>query len=435
MKSALIRVLFFLCAICVFGDADIVSVIEGDSVTLHTDVTEILSSDVIEWKLNGSRIAIISDDVASTEGASRDRLQLDNQTGDLKITNIKTTDSGEYILKIKNSRGSSEKTFSVSVVSGVDEVKSVSVTVGDSVTLNSGTIIQRDDVIEWRFGDLNSLIAEHNRKTGNFSTSDERFRHRLQLDYSTGSLTITNTSTKHSGLYEADIRKSSSLHTIHKSYSVTASGEMTSALSVKKGYSVTLHTDLTEIQTEDFMQWMFGDTVLAEINQAQKRFLIHDGPDGRFRGRLKLDPQTRSLTITDTSYTDSGVYELKISSSRFIINKRITVTVTGEITSVLSVKNGDPVTLHTDLTEIQTDDVMQWMFGDTVIAEINKAQKQSSTSDGPDGRFRGRLKLDNQTGSLNITHTRYTDSGLYELKISSSSFIINKRITVTVTGE
>ncbi|XDV24161.1 hypothetical protein PO909_028410, partial [Leuciscus waleckii] len=156
----------------------------------------------------------------------RDRLKLDKQTGDLKITNIRTTDSGEYKLEITTTRGSPVKTFSVSAVSGVDEVKSVSVIVGDSVTLNSGTIIQRDDVIEWRF--LNSPIAEHNRKTGIFSTSDgpdERFRHRLQLDPQTGSLTIRKTGPKHSGDYEAGIRKSSRTHTIHTSYSVTARGE------------------------------------------------------------------------------------------------------------------------------------------------------------------------------------------------------------------
>jgi len=118
-------------------------------------------------------------------------------------------------------------------VSGGDELKSVSVVEGDSVTLNSGTIIQRDDVIEWRFGDLNTPIAEINRKTGNFPTldgPDGRFRDRLELDYTTGSLTIRKIDIKHSGFYEAGIRKSSSGHTIYKSYSVTASGELSTLL-------------------------------------------------------------------------------------------------------------------------------------------------------------------------------------------------------------
>ncbi|KAL0161415.1 hypothetical protein M9458_045140, partial [Cirrhinus mrigala] len=97
-----------------------------------------------------------------------------------------------------------------------------------------------------------------------------------------------------------------------------------------------------------------------------------------------------------------------------------------------SVNEGDYVTLHTD-TEIQSNDLIQWKFGDTVIAEIDKATKRIHPHDGPDGRFRGRLKLNNQTGSLTITNTRTTDSGDYELRISSSRRTINRRITVTVT--
>ncbi|XP_077081610.1 uncharacterized protein LOC143735336 [Siphateles boraxobius] len=74
----------------------------------------------MEWRLNGNLIFRISSDsnneitVSKTKGAYGERLQLNNQTGDLKITNIKTTDSGEYKLKITSTRGSSEKIFNVS---------------------------------------------------------------------------------------------------------------------------------------------------------------------------------------------------------------------------------------------------------------------------------------------------------------------------------
>ncbi|KAG1929400.1 hypothetical protein F2P79_022955 [Pimephales promelas] len=80
-------------------------------------------------------------------------------------------------------------------VSGVDEVKSVSVTEGESVTLNTDTEIQTDELIAWRTGH-NNLIAKI--KGNNF----ERFRDRLTLNEKTGSLTITNTRTTDSGLYK-----------------------------------------------------------------------------------------------------------------------------------------------------------------------------------------------------------------------------------------
>ncbi|XDV24185.1 hypothetical protein PO909_028433, partial [Leuciscus waleckii] len=365
--------------------------------------------------------------------------------------------------------------LSSSGVSGVDEGKSVSVIVGDSVTLKSGTIIQRDDVIEWRF--LNSPIAEINRKTGNFSTSDGpdgRFRHRLQLDPQTGSLTIMNIGPKHSGFYEAGIRKSSSKHTIHQSYSVTASvtGEMKSALPVKKGESVTLNSDLTEIQRDDLMLWRFGDTVIAEIYKAKAKnqFSTYDDfPDGRFRDRLKLDEKTGSLTITNTRTEHDGLYELKINSIRFNINKRITVTVsdpglsTGTVVGIsavvllaftvavaagviyyrhriselvkasiytLRVFEGKSFTLNPD--EVHKDDTLLWRFRGAHIAAREIAALGFTVHD---QRFEDRLKLDHPTGSLTITDTRTTDSGLYELLIIRSGKISGKRFFVSVFSE
>ncbi|XP_050958441.1 CD48 antigen [Labeo rohita] len=87
-----------------------------------------------------------------------------------------------------------------------DEVKSVSVMEGDSVTLNTGdTDKQKDYQILWKFGHNSTLIAKINRKNNETTfynnNADGRFRDRLELDQ-TGSLTITNTRTTDSGLYQ-----------------------------------------------------------------------------------------------------------------------------------------------------------------------------------------------------------------------------------------
>ncbi|XP_073700760.1 uncharacterized protein [Garra rufa] len=97
------------------------------------------------------------------------------------------------------------------VFGDTDAVKSVSVTEGDSITLNiSLTEIQKADQILWYFGTNKSLIAKINQETGNSYTSDGRFTNRLKLDNQTGSLTITNFRTTDSGLYEVSIKNSSS---------------------------------------------------------------------------------------------------------------------------------------------------------------------------------------------------------------------------------
>ncbi len=102
----------------------------------------------------------------------------------------------------------------------------------------------------------------------------------------------------------------------------------------------------------------------------------------------------------------------------------------GETMSV-SVKEGDSVTLFPELSEIKKDDVIDWRFGDILIARVRNNNNASLYEDALDGKFRGRLTLNGQTGNLTITNTKTTDAGVYEL--SNSINTIKK--TFNVTGE
>ncbi|XP_042605662.1 SLAM family member 5-like isoform X1 [Cyprinus carpio] len=85
------------------------------------------------------------------------------------------------------------------------EVKSVSVTEGDSVTLNNDVKVQRDDLMLWIFGPQNTRIAEIKEQVTHMFNSKVKFGYKLQVDSQTGSLTITNIRTEHSGLYKLSI--------------------------------------------------------------------------------------------------------------------------------------------------------------------------------------------------------------------------------------
>uniref|UniRef100_A0A8C1L023 Ig-like domain-containing protein n=1 Tax=Cyprinus carpio TaxID=7962 RepID=A0A8C1L023_CYPCA len=99
----------------------------------------------------------------------------------------------------------------------------------------------------------------------------------------------------------------------------------------------------------------------------------------------------------------------------------------------VSVMEGDSVTLKTNVTEVQQADDIAWKFGsnNSYIARFKKQWQIFSTYDGPDGRFRDRLKLDNKTGSLTITNITTQHTGLYKVDISGVK-LSSKEFNVSV---
>uniref|UniRef100_A0A8C1PEH2 Immunoglobulin domain-containing protein n=1 Tax=Cyprinus carpio TaxID=7962 RepID=A0A8C1PEH2_CYPCA len=109
---------------------------------------------------------------------------------------------------------------------------------------------------------------------------------------------------------------------------------------------------------------------------------------------------------------------------------------TGVFGDSVSVMEGDSVTLHTDLTEIHEDDDILWKYGaeKSQIAKIKNKKQIFSTFNNTDGRFRDRLKLDDQTGSLTITKITTEHAGDYKLEITGVK-LSSKTFSVSVYGE
>uniref|UniRef100_A0A8C2I876 Uncharacterized protein n=1 Tax=Cyprinus carpio TaxID=7962 RepID=A0A8C2I876_CYPCA len=178
-----------------------------------------------------------------------------------------------------------------------------------------------DDVIQWSFGNENTLLAEINKRTNSMTVYDDvldgRFRNRLKLNKQTGSLIITDITTEHTGSYKL-------LTNGVMSFNIIIYGEKN--VSVKIGDSVTLNTGLTELIDNDWIQCKKRDVntnsgdvndVLASISKQYNRFTVYDDAlDGRFRDRLKLNNRTGSLTITNITAEHTGVYQLRINNMR-----------------------------------------------------------------------------------------------------------------------
>ncbi|XP_048054283.1 uncharacterized protein LOC125273065 isoform X2 [Megalobrama amblycephala] len=201
--------------------------------------------------------------------------------------------------------------------------------------------------------------------------------------------------------------------------------------SVNEGDSVTLDTRLRE--KFNHIKWRFGDSgsIIAESDRYEPSYR----KDERFRDRLKLNHQTGSLTINNMRITDTGVYEIEISHGTGTSTVTFIVTVhvfgaDGDGVKRVSVMEGDSVTLGPRLRE--KFNLIQWRLGDSesIIAEID-GNKISYTDD---ERFRDRLKLNDQTGSLTINNMRITDSGVYHLEINYNTGTSNQKFNVTVYG-
>ncbi|KAK7126547.1 hypothetical protein R3I94_017894 [Phoxinus phoxinus] len=460
------------------SESEPVSVMEGDPVTLHTNLSEILNGDTILWMF-GPKDSLISqitrkEDLTpvffTDDVGFRGRLQVDQKTGSLTIRNTRIRHSGQYKLIISREK-TTIKIFNVTVSGVVGEIDglklmSVSVTEGESATLHTDAEMHKDALMLWRFGDEGILLAKIDveAKETSLNDADERFRDRLKLDQ-TGSLTITNTRTSDSGLYELQIRGSESSQRfllsvtafpdpqlsssakagvgfgvsvavlllvaaaaafIYYSWRISKlKKQMGEAKSVKEGESVTLFTGLTQIQSTDTIEWRYAAEVnlIAKINGETRK--TSPGADGRFMSKLSLNERTGDLTINNIRTIHSGLYKLKISSGRKTKCKRFIVTVTVRI---LPVTEGESVHLQTGV-EIQTGDLMLWTFGPENRLVVIKKKELEMT---PSESFKDRLNLDHRTGSLNITNIKKTDSGHFKLQILNNEKATFRRFNVLV---
>ncbi|KAK2907398.1 hypothetical protein Q8A67_006383 [Cirrhinus molitorella] len=196
---------------------------------------------------------------------------------------------------------------------GAYELDSVSVMEGESVTLHTDREMRNNDLILWRFGPENTLIAEINVTDSSVTLNDnydERFRGRVKVDRQTGCLTITNIRTQHAGRYQLQTNRMKKL-IILTVYGVFGDKKEMKSLSVMEGESVTLPTD-PEMRSNDLILWRFENYKIAEVNKTSHSVSIYDDVlEGRFRGRLTLDDKTGSLTITSATTEQTGVYQIQ----------------------------------------------------------------------------------------------------------------------------
>ncbi|ROL42720.1 SLAM family member 5 [Anabarilius grahami] len=383
----------------VFG-FQVKSVKEGDSVTLNSDLTEMKDDDEIRWRFrDGIKNTVIAeinkqadrftvyDDVF--DGRFRDRLKLDKQTGSLTITNTTTEHEGHYELVQTNSSG---KFFDLSV--------------------------------------YDTLIAKINKQADRFTVYDYvldgRFRDKLKLDKQTGSLTITNTTTEHAGVYLA-----ANNHRVIKPFILAI------YVPVTEGDSVTLNSGLTEMKDDDAIHWRFGDeiTFIAEINKRDDSFTVYDDVlAGRFRDKLKMDKQTGSLTITDITTEHAGLYKLILRTNvlkalRVSVYARLPVPVISSNSSQCS-SSSSSSSCSLVCSAVNVSHVtLSWYKGNSLLSSISVSDLSISLSLPLEVEYQDKNTyscvlnnpISNQTQHLNITQLCHACSARLPVPVISNS--------------
>lgn len=100
-------------------------------------------------------------------------------------------------------------------------------------------------------------------------------------------------------------------------------------------------------------------------------------------------------------------------------------------TEFVSVIAGDSVLLHTDHTAVMDDDLIQWWFKNTLIAEISVEAGNATVNDHYDWRFKDKLKVNRRTKCLTIRNITTEHAGEYERQ----SYRMRRIFRLTVIGE
>ncbi|XP_077081408.1 uncharacterized protein LOC143735212 isoform X2 [Siphateles boraxobius] len=321
----------------------------------------------------------------------------------------------------------------------------------------------------------------------------------MHLDHQTGSLTITNTTTEHTGLYQLQIFGGNEVPP--KKFNIIVSGPLpVPVISINSSHCSSSSCSLVCLSVVNVshvtLSWYAGISVLSSISVCDLSISLSLPLEVEYQDKNTyscvlnnpISNQTTHLDINTLCHTcavDASSFNAKeslpfshvvmifvgivtllcflaVAGMLSIYWKYRTIYQVGQprnpdyielsngevvdktdVIKTVSVTLGESVTLNTGLTEIQSSDVLQWRFGESGTDQtnpflvINRGNKlNNSGCDDYNERFKDRIQLDQQTGYLTINDIRPTDFGIYKLVITGiGQNMISKTFIVLNSSE
>ncbi|XP_052445333.1 uncharacterized protein LOC127987077 [Carassius gibelio] len=211
-------------------------------------------------------------------------------------------------------------------------------------------------------------------------------------------------------------------------------------VSVMEGDSVNLKTNVTELHEDDEIAWKYGaeKSLLVKISDEKKISSTYDGPNGRFRDRVKVDPQTLSLTITNITTQHAGLYEQQIRGAR-LSSKTFNVSVYPHLPVPVISSNSSQCSSSSSSSSSSQQNcsllcsvvnvghvTLSWYKGNSLLSSISVSDLSISLSLPLEVEYQEKNSyscvinnpIRNQTTHLNITQLCYTCSGVFGETVS-----------------
>ncbi|XP_009294242.1 uncharacterized protein isoform X3 [Danio rerio] len=406
---------------CVTGEMKTLSVMEGDSVTLHANFTEIQRAELITWTFgaDGIRIAQINNVVNKVsiyedalDGRFRDRLKLDEQTGSLTIADIVMKHAGVYQIQTFGGNEAPAKTFSIIVSTHLP----VPVLIFNFSQCSSSSSVHYCSVLcsvvnvsavslSWNKG--NSVLSS-------ISVSDLSISLSLPLEVEY----------QDSNTYSCVIDNPISNQTTHLDISTLC--QPCSAPDLSSGY-IALVICFCAVASVLIIVLCGVCYYYRHHRRTPKQASYHERPDGE-----EFIGLTNGVVSGNSDQSDNASAKMSDDEEDGLVADMLE---RDEITSV-PVMVGHSATLNTGIPEIQHNELVWWTFAEyreigrspfVVIAEWDKTNNKQNLFNGD--IFKD-VKLNQRTGSLTITKITQKHFGYYKLCINSEGQRISKTFSV-----